>query len=89
MNNSHSCCSCFQLCLPVLSEEVDDVQRCSVDQPDSQMKGRFPVFLKQKAVIPLRIGDDGVKTQSRKDTISALTCPFASGMGSIRSTPSA
>lgn len=24
------------------------MQRCSIDQPDGQMKGRFPVFLKQK-----------------------------------------
>lgn len=42
-------CSRLQLGLPVLSEEVDDVQRRSVYQPDSQVKGCFPMFLKQKA----------------------------------------
>lgn len=53
-------CSGFQLCLPVLSEEVDDVQRRSIYQPDSQMKGCFPMFLKQKAlrVSPLRKWED-------------------------------
>lgn len=43
-------CSGFHLYLPVLSEEVDDVQRRSIDQPDSQMKGCFPMFLKQRAL---------------------------------------
>ena len=53
-------CFCFQLRLPVLGEKVDDVQRGSIYQPDSQMKGCFPLFLKQKAlrVTPPRKGDD-------------------------------
>lgn len=58
--------SCFQLCLPVLSEEVDNVQRGSIYQPDSQMKGCFPVFLKQKAVTPLRKRDDCAEDEEQE-----------------------
>lgn len=68
------------------------MQRRSIDQPDSQVKGCFPVFLQQKAsgATPLRKWEDcGEDEELRVETISALTCPFARGMGSIRSTPSA
>lgn len=56
----HQSSGCSGLCLPVLSEEVDDVQRRSIDQPDSQVKGCFPMFLKQKASgeTPLRKWED-------------------------------
>lgn len=33
-------------CLPVLSEEVNDVQRRSIHQPDGEMKSRLALFLK-------------------------------------------
>lgn len=41
---------CNLLCLPVLSEKVDNVKRRSIHQPDCEMKGCLPLFLKFKKI---------------------------------------
>lgn len=79
--------SCLQLCLPVLSEKVNDVQRGSIDQPDSQMKGCLPVFLKQKAVTPLGKRDDCAEgeEQGRRNLCTDMSIRQRYGLHQVHS----
>lgn len=69
-----SFCFVCRLCLPVLSEEVNNVKRRSIYQSDCEMKGRLPLFLKSKDKECAKRLHDAPKIRKSVESVGLKRC---------------